>query len=129
MSDSISFCLYGIELNENEFYQKIKDLQMIKEIADWIGTTDNISSLVDEIVGELDPYDILQSWKKTKNIKDKTDIYYDRNEMIFWIGVNLKHMRTKETKEQFYERVQKIISRLMGYHIQCKIIDGVMPLI
>jgi hypothetical protein len=125
--DNIAFCIYGAELDEDSFYQQVKDVPVVIETVEWINSNDNPpNSLVDDIISELDPDEILQSLRNIRKVKEKVNIYYDRDRLTFWIGVNWKKMKAKETKGQFCKRVQAIMDSLMNPKVECEIINGIV---
>ena len=125
--DDTAFCIYGAELDEDAFYEQVKDVPMVVEVVEWVNSNDNPpqDSLVDEIMSELDPYEVLKSLRKERSVKNKIDIYYDRDRLTFWIGLDLERMRENETKGQFYKRVQSIMDKLMNPKVKCEIINEI----
>jgi len=93
-SSSSSFCIYGIELDEYEFIEKVKKMHPELEDADC-------------------------SYELSEGLNTTLDIELPSEYETAYIGRSWSSIGDEETGKQFKESVEKEIKKVFGEDIKC----------
>jgi len=104
-SSSSSFCLYGVELNKNEFEKMILDKKLT--------TQDELDKLgLDEVL-----------WGVVEGLEGKCVYEWD----AVYLGRFYEYIGDNETGKEFRENTEKAIKELLGDDVECKKYNEIYP--
>lgn len=118
-SSSSSFCVYGIDIYQSDFFNMVKDFSCVKDSGAEFSDADEFFDRLHE--GEIDIFDIESELSK-KSSKVLSLFFDAETYESFCIGAEFDQWKDDETAKEFRERISNLVKSFVNVGRECEII-------